>query len=158
MNNLKTVFLLWLGLHFNALESHALRSWITTVTVSVCTIYSSIKGSICWWEVLWPKLHCNCYSKQLLSISQPLVLIIYAKCWGIKKPWSSSGRSPEALGSAHDLCINTGWQKEDSSLPEFLLVSLELGSICLKWLYETICRCQRSVLLLPLFSPTWERK
>lgn len=142
-----TRFVLW-----NALRCNTSCSWITallpTVTISVCI---STKESICWWTALWPKLHCQCYSMQLLSITQPLVLIIYAKCWRIKNPWSSSGRLPEALGSAHDLCINTGWQKEDSSLPEFLPVSLELSSICLKWLHETTRRCQRSRLLLPLF-------
>lgn len=100
-------------------------------------IYSYLKRNICWWTAPWPTLHCNCYSMQLLSITQSLVLIIYAKCWRIKKPWSSSGRLPEALNSAHDLCINTGWQKEDMSLPEYLRVSLELSSICLKWLHET---------------------
>lgn len=106
-------------------------------------IHSNIKEEVCWWTVLWPELLCNCYSMKLSSITQPLVLIIYAKCWRIKKPWSSSGRLPEALDSSHDLCFNTGWQKKDSSLPKFLLVSLELTSICLKWLHETTRRCQR---------------
>lgn len=41
----------------------------------------------------------------------PFILIIYVKCLScrkIKKPWSSSGRLPEAFSSTHDRCINTG--------------------------------------------------
>lgn len=155
MNNLKTAILLWLCLYFEMVSSNALLlmnySAITHSHNISLHIYSYIKTSTCWWTALWPKLHYNCYSMQLFSITQPLVLIIYAKCWRIKKPWSSSGRLPGALSSAHDLRINTGWQKEDLSLPEFLPVSLELSSICLKCLHETTRRCQHSRLLLPLF-------
>lgn len=113
---------------------------LATVTTVCLHIYINIKGSICW------------------RTAQPLALIMYSKSRGIKNPWSSSRRLPQALISSHDLCINTGWQKEDLTLPKFLPVSLELRLICLKWLHEAAHRCQCSRLLLPLLQQAWEMK
>ncbi len=154
MNNLKLSFCCDWVLLENALKSLASCVWITvlspTVTISVWI------SAVIWREHMlmdnaMTKLHCNCYSMQLLRITQPLVLIIYAKCWRIKKTWSSSGRLPGALSSAHDLCINTGWQKEDLSLLEFLprLTGAESNMPEeASWIYTQMSKQQAAVALV----------